>query len=212
MPKTQTLASSSSLHWSQLLEEVYQGRQTHEFTRGVNIPLQTHDVWIVCRGIVQLSTCQRDGNEAILGLACPEMPFGLPFTQITPYEATAFSNVVLMRLSQIELEQTPALAQGILLQLNRRLKQAEALFALAHQRHMSERLQELLLLLSKEIGEQTSDGIRIGARLSHQQLADLIGTTRVTVTRTLGVLRKKGWLSLDLTRCFVLHKSAVVDL
>lgn len=77
---------------------------------------------------------------------------------------------------------------------------------------MNERVQELLLLLSKEIGEQTSDGIRIRVRLNHHQLAGLAGTTRVTVTRILGLLRERGWLSLDKTRHFILHKSAVVDL
>ncbi len=212
MSQARISPEQSSIQWSRLLEQVYQGRQTYEFKKGFNIQLHSHDVWIVCRGIVQLSTCQQDGNVAILGLACPEMPFGLPFTQIAPYEATALSDVVLMRLSRIEMEQTPALAQGILLQLNRRLKQAEALFALAHHHHMSDRLQALLLLLGKEIGEQTSDGIWIGARLNHQQLADLAGTTRVTVTRTLGLLQKKGWLSLDRSRHITLHESAVVDL
>lgn len=212
MPDTKTLTSSSFPHWSQLLEKVYEGRQTYEFKKGDHIPLHSHDVWIVCRGVIKLSTCQKDGTVAILGLACAEMPFGLPPTQVAPYEAIAFTDVVLMRLSQMEMEQTPALAQGILLQLNRRLQQAEALFAVSHHRRMHERLQELLLLLGREIGEQTSDGIQIGIRLNHQQLADLVGTTRVTVTRILGLLRKQGWLSVDRTRHFVLHESSDVDL
>lgn len=212
MPQTQVSPAQSSIQWSQLLEEVYQGRQTYEFKRGVNIPLHAQDIWIVCRGIVQLVTWQRDGNQAILGLACPEMPFGLPLTQLSPYTATTLSDVVLMRISQTELEQSPMLAQGIQIQLNRRLKQTEALLALNLHHRTSERLQALLLLLTREIGERTPNGIRIGVRLRHQQLAELSGTTRVTVTQILGSLRKKGWLSLDRTRYIVLHDSAVVDL
>lgn len=212
MPQTQISPALSPSHWSQLLEEVYQGRQTYEFKRGFNIILHSHDIWIVCRGIVQLHTSDGDGNEAILGLACPEMPFGLPLTQVDPYTATALTDVVLMRISQQELEQSPILAQGIQVQLNRRLQQTEALLALNLHRRVSERFQELLLLLAREIGEQVPNGYRIGARLTHQQIAGLIGATRVTATRILGELRKKGWLSVDKTRHIILHESSVVDL
>lgn len=209
MPETQNSTTLASVKWHQLLEEVYRGRSTYEFRKGVNIPLHAQDIWIVCRGVIQLSRVDCEGNEAILGLAYPEMPLGLPLTQIAPYTATALSNVVLMRMSLIELEQSPVLAQGVLLQLNRRLQQTEALLALNHHCRVSDRLTELLLLLKQEVGEQTSEGTRIGIRLSHQQLADLIGSTRVTTTRLLGAFRKAGWLSLDKTRHFVIHGSAV---
>lgn len=211
MPQTQVSSALSSIRWSKLLEEVYRGRQTYEFKRGVAIPLHSHDIWIVCRGMLQLHTVDCDGNDAILGLAYPEMPFGSPLTQISPYTATALSDVMLMRISQIELEQSPVLAQGVLLQLNRRLQQAEALFALIHYPRVSDRLQELLLLLTREIGEQTPEGIRIGIRLTHQQIADLAGATRVTATRVLGTFRKEGWLSIDKTRHIVIHNSVVGD-
>lgn len=211
MPHTQISPTLSPINASQFLEKVYQGRQTYEFKRGVNIVLHSHDVWIVCRGLVQLVTLHCDGNEAILGLACPEMPFGLPLTQIYPYTATALTDVVLMRISQKELEQSPILAQGIQVQLNRRLQQTEALLALNHHRRASERLQELLLLLVREVGEQAPDGIRIGIKLTHQQIADLAGVTRVTATRILGSFRKEGWLSLDRTRHFIVHSSVFLD-
>lgn len=211
MPNTQGLTSSFSIHWSELLEEVYQERHTHEYSKSAKILLYPNDVWIVCRGIVQLSTIQLEGNESILGLVYPGMPFGLPFTQISPYEAIALSDVVLMRLSQVELEHSPRLAQGIQVQLNRRLQQTEALLALNHHHHVSARLQELLLLLAREVGEQTSNGNRIGVRLTHNQIAELTGSTRVSITRLLGVLQRNGWLSIDKTRHFIVHSSVFLD-
>lgn len=207
MSQTQISATPALINGSLLLEKVYQGRQTYEFKGGFNIVLYSHDIWIVCRGIVQLHTSDGEGNEAILGLACPEMPFGLPLTQLAPYTATALTDVVLMRISQQELEQSPILAQGIQVQLNRRLQQTEALLALNLLHRVRDRLQALLLLLATEVGERTPDGIRIGIRLTHQQLGDLVGTTRVSITRILGELRKEGWLSLDQTRHMVVHDS-----
>lgn len=191
----------------QLLEDVYQGRHLHDFKRNQRIPLQPHEVWVVCKGIVQLSTLHPTGDEAIVGLAFASMPFGLSFTQLNPYEAHALSDVVLMRLHQMEIEQSPRLAQGLFQQLGHRLKQTEAILAMASQRRVEDRLKQLLLLLSKDMGQVTSEGIRISVRLTHQQIANLTSTTRVTITRLLQHLRRERWLEIDRTRHFVVLPS-----
>ncbi len=209
MARTQISLLLSTTPWLQLLEKAYRGRPTYEFKRCFNIPLYPCDVWIIIQGVVQLSTSHCDGNVAILGLAYPEMPFGLPFTQVDPYEAIGLTDVELMRFSRTEMEASSELIQGILLQLNRRLYQTEALLALISQRFVSDRLQQLLLLLRMEMGEGTSDGVRLTVRLTHQQLAELTGTTRMTVTRLLGSFYKEGWLSVDKTRHMVIHDSAI---
>ncbi len=156
--------TNNTTDFRQLLEEVYQGRNLHDVRRNQRIPLQPHEVWVVCKGIVQLSTLHPNGDEAIVGLACASMPFGLPFTQINPYEAHALTNVVLMRLHQMEIEQSPRLAQGLLKQLGYRLKQTEAVLAMSSQRRVEDRLKQLFLLLSKDMGQITPDGIRISVR------------------------------------------------
>lgn len=203
--------TASSVNWSQLLKEVYRGRQTYKYREGLNIPLHPHDVWIVCRGVVQLSTFHCDGNEAILGLAYPDMPFGAPITQIDPYEAIGLTDVILMRISQREIEQSPQLMHGMLLQLNRRLQQTEILLDLINHHQVGDRLQHLLLLLKSEVGEVTPDGVRLRIRLTHEQLANLTGTTRPSVTRLFRSLRKQGWLSVDQSRHILLHSSIALQ-
>lgn len=183
--------------WRQLLEELYQGRNVTTVKSGQFISMKTADVFIVCRGVVQLSTLYPNGDEGLLGLACPSMPFGMPFTQLNPYEAIALTDVVLMRIHVMEVEQSPRLAQGLFRELTRRLQQTEALLAIAGHRRVDERLRQLLYLLRQDLGQVTSDGIRLNTRLTHQQLAGLIGTTRVTVTRLLKEFRTEGWLETD---------------
>lgn len=211
MVYTQTSNRSAPLtpttDFRQLLEEIYQGRHLYDFKRNQRILLQPHEVWVVCKGIVQLSTLHPTGDESIVGLACASMPFGLPFSRITPYEAHALSNVVLMRLHQMEIEQSPRLAQGLFQQLGHRLKQTEAILAMSSQRRVEDRLKQLLLLLSKDMGQATSEGIRITVRLTHQQIANLTATTRVTITRLLQNLRQERWLAIDASRHFVLLDS-----
>lgn len=188
----------------QVLEELYQGRNLQAFRAGQPIPMNPQEIWIVCRGVVQLSTLYPNGDEALLGLACSSMPFGLPLSLIYPYQATALSDVDLMCLTMSEVQQSPALTQGIFQHLARRLRQAEAMLAMAGCRRVEDRLRQLLLLLQMEVGQPDVIGTRLSVRLTHQHLASAIGTTRVTVTRLLGKLKEEGWLKLDSSRHIVL--------
>lgn len=196
----------------QLFEELYQGRNLYPFYSGQSIPMASQDVWVVCRGVVQLSTLYTSGDESLLAFVGPSMPFGLPFTSVHPYQATALGNVDLMRLSLSEIEQSTQLMQGVFRQLNRRLRQTESLLALNGHRRVRERLCYLLLLLGQEIGQPMSEGRCISVRLTHQHLANAIGTTRVTVTRLVGQLRDEGWLSITSNHLLVVPELTLQDL
>lgn len=188
----------------QLFENLYQGRYLRTFAAGHLIPLQAHEIWIVSRGVALLSTLYPTGDEALLGLASPSMPFGLPLTLIHPYQATALSTVDAMCLSMVEVEQSPALAQELFRSVTRRLRQTEAILAMAGCRRVDDRLRQLLRLLQVEVGQPVEIGVRLNVRLTHQHLASAIGTTRVTVTRLLGQLREQGKLIVDDDRHLVL--------
>ncbi|MBW4653225.1 MAG: Crp/Fnr family transcriptional regulator [Kaiparowitsia implicata GSE-PSE-MK54-09C] len=187
-----------------LLEQLYQGRTLQPFRSGQDIALHPNELWIVCRGVVQLGTFYDTGDEALLGLACSSMPFGLPMTLIRPYHAIALTDVDLMRLTWSEVEQSPMLAQGVLQHTVRRLRQTEAVLAMVGYRRVEDRLRHLLLLLKREVGQPMGNETRISVRLTHQQLANAIGTTRVTVTRLISQLREEGWLTIDSNRHFIL--------
>jgi CRP-like cAMP-binding protein len=192
-----------------LLEELYQGRSLYPFSSNQIIEMLPNEIWVVSRGVVQLGTLYDTGDEALLGLAGPSMPFGLPLTLIRPYQATALSDVDLMRLTMAEIEQSSVLSQGIFRHLTRRLRQTEAILAMVGYRRVEDRLCHLLLLLKQEIGQPLMDGsgTRLSVRLTHQQLANAIGTTRVTMTRLINQLRERGWLTIDRHRYIVLPHS-----
>lgn len=198
------LEASSQPDLRQLLEELYREKSLHPYKSGQSIPMVSHEIWVVCRGVVQLGTLYDSGDEALLGLACSSMPFGLPLTLMRPYHATALSDVDLMRLTVTEVEQSPMLAQGIFRHVVRRLRQAEAVLAMVGYRRVEDRLRHLLLLLKQEVGQPTPDGVRLSVRLTHQQIANALGTTRVTITRLLNQLREEGWLQIDRHRHIVL--------
>ncbi|MDJ1175672.1 Crp/Fnr family transcriptional regulator [Roseofilum capinflatum] len=202
--------SNPQIQFRELLEDLYQGRSLVDFVAGQTIPLHSSDIWVVCRGVVSLSVVQANGEESLLGFAVPSMPFGLPLTmmEMEGYQAIALSHVGLMRFSLAEMEKSPLLCRSLWHQLNRRLRQTEAILALVGHRRVKERLEQLLLLLAQEMGQPTKDGqgIRLPVKLTHQNLANTIGTTRVTVTRLMKELRQDDWLTLDSQRYITIQK------
>jgi PAS domain S-box-containing protein len=172
-------------------------RPRHIYLKGEIIPLKPQIIWQACQGIVKLSTLCENGEQVIVGLAGPLMPFGLDLTSLKTYQATALSEVQLVCFSLTDLANSLELAQMILPQINQRLRQTEAFLAISGQRQVKQRFHNLLQLLKQEIGQPVKQGTRLSVRLTHQDLADACSTTRVTITRLLGKLQEQGAITID---------------
>jgi biotin operon repressor len=70
----------------------------------------------------------------------------------------------------------------------------EALGNFAHRRHI-ERVRHKLLQLAESHGRVVRDGIRIDFPVSHTLLADMIGSSRETVTRAFDELQRSGFVA-----------------
>jgi CRP-like cAMP-binding protein len=73
--------------------------------------------------------------------------------------------------------------------LSTRILQTEMMIETLAHRDMGSRLASFLLILCRDFGVPSANGITIDLKLSHQAIAEAIGSTRVTVTRLLGDLR-----------------------
>jgi CRP-like cAMP-binding protein len=186
-----------ALHTDSLkvLEAIYQEHSLQHYAARQKIHLYEDDVWIVYRGIVQIQTLDYSGNESTLGLIGPMMPFSRAFTDLDSYDVYALTDVDLLRLSWRDLQKSPALAMEMNDLLTRRLQQSEVLLTLLNKSQINERLLRFLAFLAREFGKESSGGIRIDIRLTHQQIASMIGTTRPTVSRLLGAFKKASLLS-----------------
>lgn len=188
-----------------LKEDSPEGRRLHFYDKNEQIPLVDEGVWQVYRGTTQLSQLSISGEEILLGWAQPSAFFGLWFTHLDSYQAKALSEVYLKWYSLSEIESSPQLAQMVLQQVIRRMRQTEALLAIAGLKRVEERLLQLLELLKQEMGQSINEGTRLNVRLTHQNIANAISTTRVTVTRLLGDFQKQGLISLDSDRHLIIH-------
>jgi CRP-like cAMP-binding protein len=79
-------------------------------------------------------------------------------------------------------------------------------------RDVSSRLAKLLLKLAATYGTRTRRGTRINVKLTHQELANLIGSTSETTTATLKELRMHGLIDTDKRRFIVVDRSGLAAL
>jgi CRP-like cAMP-binding protein len=187
-----------------LLEANYQKRNLVHLSAGSVVPLLKNNLWLVVRGMVKLGAVSVHGDELLLGLAGPNEPFGEPLSTVEAYEAVTLSDCDLLGLTMAEVEQSPQLAVAMLEAVSMRYRQAEYLLSLLGLRRVEERVRGFLELLAQDYGQACEDGLRLNLRLTHQEMASALSTTRVTVTRVIGLLRDEGWLKIDEQRHLVI--------
>ena len=84
---------------------------------------------------------------------------------------------------QTALENNGELAMLLLKGLSSRILETEMMIETLAHRDMGSRLVSFLLILCRDFGLPSPDGVTIYLRLSHQEIAEAIGSTRVTITR-----------------------------
>ena len=188
----------------ELLENNYQKRNLVHLTAGSVVPLLKNSIWLVVRGMVKLGAVSVHGDELLLGLAGPNEPFGEPFSTVEAYEAVALSDCDLLCLTTAEVEQSPQICIAMMDAIAVRYRQAEVMLALLGLRRVEERVRGFLEMLAQDYGQPCDDGLRLNLRLTHQEMASALSTTRVTVTRVIGLLRDEGWLKIDPQRHLVI--------
>lgn len=93
--------------------------------------------------------------------------------------------------------------------LSSRILQTEMMIETLAHRDMGSRLVSFLLILCRDFGVPTNEGIRIDLKLSHQAIAEAIGSTRVTVTRLLGDLRESDLIAIHKKKITVYNPVAL---
>jgi CRP-like cAMP-binding protein len=63
-------------------------------------------------------------------------------------------------------------------------------------RDVHAKLAALLLELGREYGHETEDGIKVDLKITHQEMANLIGSTRETISLALASFRKRNLVNL----------------
>jgi CRP-like cAMP-binding protein len=160
-------------------------------------------VFLVVEGRIKIVRTSADGSESIVGLRAPGEIFG-EIGWMRPGGARATSAVAIETsvarsldtgLFAKRIAADTVVARAFARGLARRLSELEHELTELAGKSVAGRLVDLLGRLGREHGVAEPDGaLRIGLALTHQDLADLIGTSRETLTKELGVLADVGLL------------------
>lgn len=174
-------------------------------------------MYIIREGRVKVTKLSEDGREKILAFFEPGHFVGdMALLDRSPRSASvkALTPVRVLALSRADftglIRKSPDLAIAVIRELSGRLRAVnDQASALSFQR-VKDRTKGLLVRLAKE---EAPDGVHLQTpALTHQQIADMIGTSRETVTRVVKDLKAMGWLGQEGKRYLVASDAGAGDI
>ncbi|MFQ5796262.1 MAG: Crp/Fnr family transcriptional regulator [Candidatus Bipolaricaulia bacterium] len=159
-------------------------------------------LYFLHEGRVKLAYLDESGRRLTLTIVRPGEPFGE--MAIAGEEegreliAEALEDVNLCIIPRSDflnfIQDKPLLSFRITKLIGQRRREVESKLEDLIFKDVPTRLSRLLLKLSEEYGQETEVGVEIDLKLTHQELADLIGSTRETTTAMLNRLEDEGIL------------------
>lgn len=197
-------------------------RSSATFPGGAVLFLEKQDprgVFVLCAGEVKLSISSSAGKTLILRIAKPGEILGLmAVLGNTPYEVTAETlhscQVAFIRRDDFMnlLTKHPEMHKAVIRQLTTLYSGAcEQLRTVGLSASAPEKVARLLLDWSAN-GVKTKAGTQIKMPLTHEEIAEFVGTTRETVTRTLSDFKTRHLVTVQGSTLTIPDRSALETL
>ena len=177
---------------------------------------EARGVYVLCDGEVKLTISSAEGKTMIMRIARAGELLGLMAAMANqPYEVTAETlhpcMVSFVRREDFLrfLGKHPEASQAVVKQMSSQYQGAcEQLRTVGLSASAQEKLARLLLTWSEGI-QQTKEGTRIKLPLTHEEIAEFIGTTRETVTRTLSEFKEKHLVAIQGSTLMIPNRAAL---
>lgn len=149
------------------------------------IPVLKETLWLIQSGIVRTTTYTMQGKVTALGYWGKDNTVGHPLNTVETLQIECLTDVQVVPIFRDEWSlHLPAILHHS--------EQTTRLMSYVIQEHIAQRLVNVLGWLGSRFGVSVNSGLLIDLPLSHAALAELIGSTRVSVTRLLGKLAVEG--------------------
>jgi CRP/FNR family cyclic AMP-dependent transcriptional regulator len=180
-------------------------------------------IFVLCTGRAKLSTSSTEGKSIILRIAEPGEVLGLTAAvSNTPYEAsvetleTSQANFIPRTDFMRFLQDYPDVGMKVTQQLTHNCKCAyNEIRALGLANSVPEKLAGLILEWAERplnVPRKQPQEIPIRVTLTQEEISQLVGTSRETVSRVLSAFRKKGWLRTKGATWTIVNKPALESL
>jgi len=172
---------------------------------------------VVESGLVKVFKISADGREQVLLLSRPGHSFAdasAYLGQPMPASVVALERTTVLILPvdalQHLLDEDPRFARAVIRQLSLRLQHLVQLVEDLSFRHVQARVAKVLL---QSLLPQTGVGAGVGRRqLSQREIAEMVGTAREVVSRSLGTLADQGLIRIDHGQIELIDPTALLAL
>ncbi|MBZ0157815.1 MAG: Crp/Fnr family transcriptional regulator [Alphaproteobacteria bacterium] len=176
-------------------------------------------MYVILDGEVKAVQRTEEGKEIILALHRKGESFGemcLFGESITPAAVVAKRNSVVALISKRAFFSSLLNQEKMLMRLLRlmcsRLRECWKTVQILSFNNASQRIKMLLIVLSGKYGERSDGEVWVNVRFTHQEIAEMTGMTRETVTRVMDELQKAGELRIRKDRSIVLNPEFYRDI
>jgi len=179
---------------------------------------ETDGLYIVTSGLIKVFKLYKDGREKTLAILregdiIGEVTISGSTIRSATVGAIEHTNILVISKTDLHelLRQIPGLSIRVIETLSHRLRQTnrqveELTFLNARSRVICN-----LITLAKECGQTDKNGIKITLRLTHADLANLVGVTRETVTKVLSELQNSNLIQINNRQIRVLDIQKLYD-
>jgi CRP/FNR family transcriptional regulator, cyclic AMP receptor protein len=175
-----------------------------------------HTVYLLKKGRVKFVRTGQGGKEFTVEILQPGEIFGdmdQSEQSVRTMRVEARDDAVLCRLRREDFEhylsRHPDLIVSLYEMIRRRFRKFQSCVEDLAQRSVSARLAHLLLDLAQVEGVPHGQQVHIRVQLTHQEMADLIGCSRETVSTTIGQFRAQGVIGLEAQTVTILNPEAL---
>ncbi|MEM7756723.1 MAG: Crp/Fnr family transcriptional regulator [Cyanobacteria bacterium P01_G01_bin.67] len=219
--------SSPALNWQDIIDWAKIHYRDRIFRKDEQIPARPQLIYLVNQGAVRLVSQIQNSSEqnsviesaeldleqleeSFLGFVGAEKPFEI-VTQ-SSFSINAYAHVDQTHVAWLywqDLDNWPDFRQQLYEDFRYQHQRKLLWLSALGQRKTIDRLTSFLTLLVEEYGIHQECHHCLPYSLTHAQIGSAIGSTRVTVTRLMGKLRRQGIISIQADNSICLHKDQI---
>ncbi|GAP10826.1 transcriptional regulator, Crp/Fnr family [Bellilinea caldifistulae] len=175
--------------------------------------------YVLTKGKVRLTQFTADGQQILLRIIVPVTPFGavaLADHETYPVSAQAVEACTALVWGKTVLSQLlgrfPQMAVNAVKIMAEHVQEFQQRFTEIATQRVERRLARMILRLAHQTGVKTPRGVEVNLPLSRQDLAEMVGTTLYTVSRTLSQWESQGLIQAGRERILILHPHGLVKI
>lgn len=163
----------------------------------------------VTSGVLRLTRLLADGRRQVIAFGYPGDIVGFPADDLHHTDCEALTDVRLQPFRRSHLESgegDPALHCALLQAALREICAMQDHFMMLGRKSATEKLASFLCVLSERVGEEFGPHRQINLPMSRSDIADFLGLTTETVSRTFTQLRKSGIIAIDNIHTIIIQR------